>query len=314
MKALIVRKTASSLTSSALATYRQYVAKEALAANVVYYYGGSAQEPPQYKYANGSMIAIGGMDKATRIMSTEYDLIYVQEAIEVSTVDWESLTTRLRNGAVSFQQLMADTNPDTATHWLKQRCDAGQTKLIDTKHEDNPTLFNDDGSLTVIGKAYISKLDNLTGVRKHRLRSGLWVSAEGVIYEDWDSEVHVIEPFEIPLDWTRWWTVDFGYKHPFVLQCWAEDPDGRLYLYREIFHSGRLVEDHARQIMSIVKDKDGKWLEPEPTAVICDHDAEGRATLEKYLERGTVPAIKLFSSELRYKATENLDYMSSGVQ
>jgi hypothetical protein len=41
---------------------------------------------------------IGGMDKPTKIMSSEYDFIYVQEAIELTETDWENLTTRLRNG------------------------------------------------------------------------------------------------------------------------------------------------------------------------------------------------------------------------
>ena len=30
--------------------------------------------------------------------------------------------------------------------------------------------------------------------------------------------------------------VDFGYTNPFTCQWWAMDHDGRLYLYREIFH------------------------------------------------------------------------------
>jgi predicted transcriptional regulator len=41
--------------------------------------------------------------------------------------------------------------------------------------------------------------------------------------------------------------VDFGYTNPFVMQWWAEDPDGRLYLYREIYRTRRLVEDHAKR-------------------------------------------------------------------
>jgi hypothetical protein len=34
-----------------------------------------------------------------------------------------------------------------------------------------------------------------------------------------------------------------------VIQCWAEDPDGRLYLYREIYKTRTLVEDHAKRIL-----------------------------------------------------------------
>lgn len=293
MRGLMVRKTAVSLTSTALVTFREHVAAEALTAGSVVWYGGSPQEAACYRYANGSVINVGGMDRATKIMSSEYDVAYVQEAIELTKNDWEAVTTRLRNGRVSFQQLIADTNPDRSTHWLKKRADIGTTKLLNSRHEDNPRL-HDGTAWTPEGVAYISKLDALTGVRKLRLRDGLWVSAEGIVYEDWDEGLHHIDRFKIPDSWTRFWSVDFGHTNPFVLQCWAEDHDGRLYLYREIYFTRRLVEDHARKILSIVA-PGGRWKEPRPSVIVCDHDAEDRATLEKHLGMSTVPARKTVS-------------------
>jgi PBSX family phage terminase large subunit len=245
----------------------------------------------QYVFENGSVVVLGGLDKASRIMSTEYDIIFVQEATELDENDWESLTTRLRNGVVPFQQLIADCNPSTPTHWLKARTDAGKTTILESKHEDNPVLFNLDGATREQGASYLSKLDNLTGVRYQRLRKGRWVAAEGVIYEDFGS-VHLVDSLpENSAAWTRWWAVDFGFTNPFVLQCWAEDPDGRLYLYREIYRTQTLVEDHAKSILDIVM-QDGKWIEPKPRGIICDHDAEGRATLERCLGLGTTAAQK----------------------
>jgi PBSX family phage terminase large subunit len=283
MRALIVRKASSTLTSTALATYRQHVAAESMAVGDVEYYGGSAQEPAQYRYTgNGAAIVIGGMDRATKIMSSEYDIVYVQEAIELTENDWEALTTRLRNNVVSFQQIIADTNPSAPTHWLKARCDRGATQLIECQHADNPTLFDDGGAPTVDGAAYLSKLDQLTGVRHARLRRGLWVAAEGIVYDDLNPAVHFIEAFTPPPAWPRYWSIDFGYTNPFVCQWWAEDPDGRAYLYREVYMSGRIVEDHARTIMSIVRPDGHTWIEPRPVAVICDHDAEGRETFRKH--------------------------------
>lgn len=292
-KGLIVRKVRDSLTSTGLDTLRRFVLPEALSTGLVRWYGGSAQEPPQYIYANGSRILIGGMDKATKIMSSEYDWIFVQEAIELDITDWESLLTRLRNGIVPYQQLFADTNPDTPTHWLKARCDEGKTLMLNSRHEDNPILFNRDGTLTQRGIEYIEGiLDRLTGVRFLRLRRGQWVAAEGMIYEEQWSNDLLIDKFRPSKDWPRYWSIDFGYKNPFVCQFWAEDPDGGLVLYREIYRTGRLVEEHAKHILSLVTDSDGNWKEPRPDAIICDHDAEGRATLERHLSMGTTPAFK----------------------
>jgi PBSX family phage terminase large subunit len=280
MRALIVRKTLSSLGSTALVTFREHVAKESLQVGHVEFYGGSPQEPPQYRYTNGSVIVVGGMDKATKIMSSEYDMIYVQEAIELTENDWEALTTRLRNGKVSFQQLLADANPSTPTHWLKQRCDRGLTRILNSKHEENPTLFTREGTLTDVGRSYISKLDNLTGVRYARLRKGQWVAAEGLIYEDWDPNVHVVDKFDIPEVWPRYWSIDWGYTNPTVIQMWAEDPDGRLFLYREFYMSRRIPADHAVAVLKVVA-PGGQWIEPKPTFIVTDHDQNDRIAFER---------------------------------
>jgi phage terminase large subunit len=84
--------------------------------------------------------------------------------------------------------------------------------------------------------------------------------------------------------------VDFGFTNPFCWQAWAQDPDGRLYLYKEIYKTQTLVEDHARAIIAATRTAHGK--EPPPREVVCDHDAEGRATLEAKLGLSTTAAHK----------------------
>ena len=286
---LIVRKTHASMANSAMVTWQKEVIVEALLSGEVTYFGGSAREQGYY-YKNGSFVGTAGMDKNSKIMSSQYDVIYVQEAIELTEDDWEALTTRLRNGVVSFQQIIGDTNPAEPTHWLKRRSEDGRLLMLYSTHTDNPRWY-EDGILTADGAAYIERLGNNTGVRRARFLEGKWVAAEGIIYEDFDPNVHLKYRFDIPQAWTRWWSVDFGFTHPFVLQCWAEDPDGRLYLYREIYQTKGLVENHAKNILAIVA-PGGKWIEPRPRAIVTDHDAEGRGTLEKYLGMHTVAAHK----------------------
>jgi phage terminase large subunit len=310
MRGLIVRKTLVSLGSTALVTWRERVVREALLSGVVRFYGGSPQESPQYTYRNGSVIVIGGMDRAIRIMSSEYDMIYVQEATELSEDDWEALTTRLRHGVMKVQQIIADCNPGQPTHWLKARADRGATLMLESRHEDNPTLFDTDGTVTEAGQNYIAKLDALTGVRYLRLRRGIWAAAEGLVFDDYDPAVHLVDQFDIPYEWPRYWSVDFGFIHPFVCQFWALDPDGRAFLYREVYRSRRTVDQHAADILdacteadpTMLGPTDGRarepawvgrfWSEPKPSAIICDHDAEGRAVLERELGMSTTAATK----------------------
>lgn len=299
-RTLVVRKTLASLGSTGLVTWREKVVKEGLEHGVLTFFGGSAQEPAQYKYANGSVLVVGGMDKATKIMSSEYDAIYVQEATELDENDWEMLDTRLRNGRISFQQLLADCNPDKPTHWLKQRADSGRTLMLFSEHRDNPVLFGPDGNPTEFGRTYLEKLEKLSGVRKLRLCDGIWAAAEGLVYEDFDPAMHLVDRFDIPREWNRYWTVDFGYTNPFVCQFWAEDPDGRLFMYREVYMTRRTVDQHAKKIAELVMENpeklggtwSGMWKEPQPVDIICDHDAEGRAVFERELGMSTKNAHK----------------------
>ena len=292
-RGLIVRKTLASLGSTALVTYEEHVAKEHLANGEVKWLGGSAKEAACYRYGNGSRIVVGGMDKAMKIMSSEYDIVYAQEATELLEQDWEAITTRLRNGKMPYQQIIADANPDMPTHWLKIRCDLGKTVHIRSRHEDNPVLFNQGPEgplgLTEKGASYMSKLDALTGVRYQRLRRGIWCAAEGLVYEEFDPQVHVHKQIKCPpISWTRYVTIDFGYTNPMVVQFWAEDDDGRLYLYKELYRTKTTVDEMA----PLIKEHMNLKREPRPRLIICDHDAEGRAVLQRELGMSTVAAKK----------------------
>lgn len=303
LRALAVRKTHVSLTATGLVTYRTHVAAEALETGLVRWYGGSGSEPAAFRYSNGSTLTVGGMDKPDKIMSSEYDVAFAQEATDFVLDDWEKITSRLRNGRISFQQLLADCNPQQPSHWLKKRCDDGRTLMLYGRHEDNPILFNADGTITEKGRAYIAKLDALTGPRKERLRYGRWAAAQGIIYEDWRPEIHLSDRKQLPYDWPRYWTVDFGYVHPFVWQMWAVDPDGALWLEKEIYRTKTLVEDHAKEILRVVTKADGvTWKYRRPRAILCDHDAEDRATLERHLGMGTKPAQKTVSDGIQAMA------------
>lgn len=312
MRALIVRQVRASLSTTALVTWESLV----LPPNSPWVGNCSREHRLEYTFPNGSVITTGGLDKPDKIMSSEYDLIYIQEATELKEAGWEALTTRLRNGVMPYQQLLADCNPSAPTHWLKKRCDAGKCRMLNSRHEDNPRLWAN-GDWTPFGKTYLATLDNLTGARKLRLRHGRWVQAEGVVYDGWDANIHVVDPFPIPKDWPRHWALDFGYTNPFCLQWWARDPDGRLFMYREIYHTKRLVEDHARHALRLsgAWDAGVNWslptAEPAPIAVYGDHDAEDRATFVRHTGMTVAPAVKAVSPGIQL-VTERLQKAGDG--
>lgn len=282
---LISRKTREAMTRSCIRMFEDQVLKPPDRVRPI---GG--KKVTEYNYPNGSVIDVAGFDDPERIKSTEYDVIYVNEATELSLNDWEIATTRLRAISMPYSQMMADCNPDKPNHWLKLRCDKGLTKMITSTHKDNPVYW--DGRLqrwTPRGEKYIARLQNLSGVRYHRLYKGLWVATEGMVYDTWDPEIHCINRSDLPLDhmqWPHYWSIDWGFKHPFCWSDWIENPKtGQLVRLQYIYCTQRIVEDLAKIIKEITKG----YI---PRAIICDHDAEDRAVFERHTKYPTLPAYK----------------------
>lgn len=225
-----------------------------------------------FEYTNGSLLFWGGLKddnqrEAIRSMGQDgaFDFIWVEEANALSERDYLELLSRLRGTAADWRQLMLTTNPDSPMHWIKRRLiDDGEATVYRSSAKDNPNNPDD----------YIDTLEMLTGVQYQRLVLGKWVAAEGQVYDDFNEEIHIIEPFDIPADWKRYRSIDFGYRNPFVCQWWALDHDDRLYMYREIYMTGRTVKEHAEQINRL---SEGERY----VATIADHDASDRATLRE---------------------------------
>lgn len=311
-KGLIARKTSTALAGSAIASYKEHIIHPS--ENILFFHGNKIK-PSAFEYPNGSVLVVNGLDRRDKIRSWEFDIAFLNEATELEEEDLEYVRMRLRHGKTPYHQVIMDTNPGPPTHWLYQRMMSGKTTRLISRHQDNPYFYdNVTQDWTPAGQEYVfNVLGGLTGVLYSRYTLGEWVAAENTIYEGaYDSSRNIVAPFDIPADWPRYIAVDFGYIHPFVAKWYAVDPDGRLYCYREIYHTKRLVEDHAKQMLIVSglthllpkdhpqhTDVPKKGADPMPRAIICDHQAEDRATLERHLHMITTKAKKSVSDGIQ---------------
>lgn len=319
-RALVSRKTNTALSGSAMVTYKDNILRGRAD---IKWYGGSKVKPAAWIYPNGSEMIVNGLDKPEKVLSAEFDIAYINEAPECEENDVEFVRMRLRprtgGPALPFRQLIMDGNPGPPTHWLNERMNRGQTRRLISRHEDNPRYFDlRTNDWTDEGREYVfGILGGLTGVRLARYRYGIWAAAEGTVYEDvWDRARIIVNRFAIPKEWPRFLAIDFGFTNPFVCLWCAKDPDGRLIIYRQLYKTKTLVEDHAKSIAIAsgwfhllpsdhprYKDRPAEWSDPLPRVVICDHDAEDRATLERHLRLYTTPAKKSVSDGIQAVAS-----------
>jgi phage terminase large subunit len=282
-RGLMVRKTRKSLTQSALVTYEKKVLPEGALGKKPYQIQWRTQEQ-EYRYPNGSIIAVSGLDDPEKAKSSEFDFVYFQEATEGSENDWEMLTRGLRNGVMPYQQLGADCNPSYPTHWLKARCDRKATLLLEAHHEDNPSITPE----------RIAVLDALTGVRYWRLRRGIWRAAEGVVYEEWEPSIHKVTREQLKA-WSVFYTdgslnrqvikhiiggVDWGFTNPGCLHVYGLDSDNRMYLLREVYRTHRTIDWWIEQGQALDREFHvEKWVaDPSEPGYITQFNGAGLPT------------------------------------
>lgn len=81
-------------------------------------------------------------------------------------------------------------------------------------------------------------------------RYGRFASSSGLVYGEFGDE-HIIEPFEIPVEWQDMLSIDPGLNNPLSCHWYARDFDGNVYVVAEHYEAGRDVAYHATKIKQI---------------------------------------------------------------
>jgi phage terminase large subunit len=184
--------------------------------------------------------------------------------------------------------LMMDCNPTSPVSWIYQRQARRLLKMYTSLHRDNPAYWDrQTKDWTPEGREYVEgTLKRMTGARRARFYEGKWQAAEGLVYDgfidrqhdDAETPGHLLPAgWKPPKDWLRVWSIDWGFTSPLVVQFWAVDGDGRMYLYREFYRTGV----RAEAVGAWVKEELLLGKEPRPRVVVCDHDPEMKAEFEK---------------------------------
>lgn len=125
--------------------------------------------------------------------------------------------------------------------------------FIPAKVYDNPSADQAQYASILAGKS--------ATVRRQLLEGDWYAGGEGAwVGEDWDSTLHVCEPFEIPKGWPRWRTGDYGYSWPGLasIQWFASDTAGNHIGYRSLTTVRQNAEMLAHRVREIEMDA-GEW-------------------------------------------------------
>ncbi len=210
-----------------------------------------------WNFPSGAKIEFGFLERDAdvyRYQGQAYSWIGFDEITHLPTeFSWNYLASRLRTTDPKIQTYLRCTaNPGgVGSHWVKKRYiepaehntsflghDGLSRKFIPAKLADNPYLAKDG--------MYEQMLMSLPPIQRRQLLEGNWDVAEGAAFVEFDPDVHVITPFELPIAWERLKGIDYGYASESCCLWGIMDiNDGTLIIYRELYRKGLTGEELA---------------------------------------------------------------------
>jgi len=248
-----------------------------------------AYRPTIITFPTGAVFRTGHLKDPSsyeKYLGQEYQKMLIEELTTIPYEDfYERLIFSCRSTVPELKpQVFSTTNPGGPGHvWVKKRfieiapwgkpyryeMIIGGKRIvrdrifIHAKIEDNPTLVNNDPGYILM----LEKLKDTNPGLYRAWRHGDWDIVAGQVFAEWRRKTHVVKPFIIPKEWKRYIAMDWGVNKPFSVGWYAQNFDGRTYLYKELYMNG--IEFEA---------KFGKPLTPKRLA----HVIIGITGKEKY--------------------------------
>jgi len=213
-----------------------------------------------WNFPSGAKVEFGFLERDAdvyRYQGQAYSWIGFDEITHLPTeFGWNYLASRLRTTDPEITPYMRCTaNPGgVGATWVKKRyvdpyapnetfigADNLSRKFIPARLEDNPYLAED-------GR-YEEMLKALPPTQRKQLLEGNWEVNEGAAFTEFDKDIHVITPFEIPISWERIKGIDYGYASESACIWGAVDSsDGTLIIYRELYQKNLTGVDLGERI------------------------------------------------------------------
>jgi hypothetical protein len=207
-----------------------------------------------FQFLNGSVLIFKSLEyerDCEDIQGWEIHAAYVDEAGQLTPYMLDYIKSRVRLGKFSLDmekwgddlqpykerlpRYALSANPGGVSHhYLKAKFIDPAPPEMEFYDESlkNPNDPEDKGWTTIyipasmrdnayLDAGYAAQFGNLPDHVQRQLRDGDWNVVPGAFFDCFDSKEHIIQPFAIPLHWTRFRSCDWGHATPFSVGWWA---------------------------------------------------------------------------------------------
>jgi len=204
------------------------------------------QIPMFVRLTNGSQVdflsAESSEDARRKVQAAAIDLAVLDE--EVGNEIWEELQARrlARGGKVIVGATLVRSEP-----WCLDLEDRAETGDADVELFRLSTYrARDCGHVSA---RVVTEMENLLSDEERKVRlEGKSRRYEGLVYPAF-KKMHICEPFQIPLEWTRYCAIDPGWRIFGVLWI-AVAPDTKFVIYRELYETAKHYTQIVKQIFA----------------------------------------------------------------
>lgn len=244
-------------------------------------------------FPNGSTIRFSycrNFDDVLQYQGVEYDFICIEELTHWTEEEFDILVTSLRTARSDIiPNFFGSTNPGGIGHaWVKRRWidrqfydweDPDQYEFIPARVWDNQVLLD-------TMPQYVKTLENLPELDKRAYMDGDWDVFKGQYFKNFRREIHICEPFIPTKPKRRIIALDYGYTAPSAVYWIAQDTQGEITVYRELYETELTYNQLAVKIKAMTPENEKvEALIPDP-AISKKSESNGMRGTDDFSKRG----------------------------
>lgn len=216
------------------------------------------EKPMEARYKTGQKILFRGFDDPLKLTSMTVEVgvlcwAWFEEAFEIEEPsDFDTFDESIRGEMPPglWKQITITYNPWVNSHWTKDRYwdnEYPDAFRLTTTHKCNEYLDQADHDMYEALQYTDPERYKVVGLGEYGIPGGTY-------FDEFRSDIHVIEKFIMPDEWRRYITLDYGLD--MLAAYWvAVDGNNKAYVYKELYKSGLIISDAAKAIKAMINEK-----------------------------------------------------------
>ena len=116
--------------------------------------------------------------------------------------------------------------------------------------------------------------------------AGSFEVMEGMVFDNFDQSVHLVDPFRVPAEWPKFRGIDHGFTNPTACLWMAADFTGNLFVYRNYYQRQSIPSENVKAINDLTGNEMIDWTVIDPS--VKQTESSGERIVDQYRKAGLI--------------------------